>query len=76
MVWSRVQSNVLRHSFGYTPANLPLVITAPEKKGYSGEYTAYSREELYAIVQNIKDLSLPEIASEMDVVGEMWKSHW
>ena len=65
-------------SFGYfgsgfvpIPPNIPLVITSSGGGKYESEYIHYSMDELYNIVKDVKDLTLPEIPEEimkMDII--------
>ena len=63
----------LTGSFGYyyQPAvsSVPLVITTPTSHGYAGEFVKYPREELYAIVQQCRDVSLPAVSEEVRGLG-------
>ena len=74
-----VHGCVLMRSFGYyyDPSYLkvPVVITTPAKKGYSGSYTHYSNQEIYSIVKACKDLSLPPVGEDirsLNIVGTCW----
>lgn len=74
-----VHGRVLMRSFGYyyDPSYLkvPVVITTPAKKGYSGSYTHYSNQEIYSIVKACKDLSLPPVGEDirgLNIVGVCW----
>ena len=74
-----VHGCVLMRSFGYyyDPSYLkvPVVITTPAKKGYSGSYTHYSNQEIYSIVKACKDLSLPPVGEDirsLNIVGICW----
>lgn len=48
---------------------LPLVITVSKPTGYEGSFTHYSKEELYSIVKDAKDLSLPDVTEEVKTLG-------
>lgn len=41
------------------------MITAPVGKGYESDFLHYSQSDLYAIVKEIKDYSLPPIPSDL-----------
>ena len=45
------------------------MITTPTSHGYSGEFVKYPREELYAIVQQCRDVSLPPVSEEIRSLG-------
>lgn len=51
------------------PSTLPLVITVSKPAGYEGGFIHYSKEELYSIVKDSKDISLPEVSEEMKSLG-------
>ena len=51
------------------PSTLPLVITVSKPTGYGGDFIHYSKEELYSIVKDSNDLSLPEVSEEVKSLG-------
>lgn len=51
------------------PPSLPLVITVSKPTGYKDDFIHYSKEEIYSIVKDSKDLSLPEVSEEVKRLG-------
>ena len=49
-----------------------MVITACSDSGYKSDFIKYSMEELYTIVKEVQDCSLPEVENttmELGIVG-------
>ena len=66
------QYHFIIHSFGYGvryPPTLPVVITASSETGYQTDYIKYSKEELFKIVKEMKEYSLPEVDPAMFDLG-------
>ena len=67
---------LLIFSFGYGgsyQSSLPVVLTACSDSGYKSDFIKYSMEELYTIVKEVKDCSLPEMDIEIMELGIVGK---
>ena len=75
VIFQSPRSFLLIISFGYGGCyqpSLPVVLTACSDSGYKSDFIKYSMEELYTIVNEVKDCSLPEVDNatlELGIVG-------